>query len=229
VTPREASADRAQSYRSGFTLLELLVVISLFAMMSLALMGSLRLGSRVWEQGAAAGQRTDDLRIAAEFLNASLSNAYPLLDRSDPSRPMLRFSGEAKALHYLAPMPQVLEGAGLARIDLRLGRGGAGAGKLIIDLRRELAFADAAPWPPNLLLDGVEDIDIAYFGAAERGQAPDWQDHWQSAIALPQLIRIRVTFPPGDKRSWPELVVAPRISAEATCSFDPLTQDCRGR
>lgn len=216
-------------YRSGFTLLELLVVIGLLAVLSLTLMGSLRLGGRVWEHSASVPEPSDDLRLAAQFLTNSLINAYPLLDRSDSLHPMLRFSGEAKAVRYMAPMPQVLGSAGLAQIEVRLERGAAGTGTLLIELHRELAFADAAPWPPTLLLDRVQDIDIAYFGAMERGQAPDWRDHWQSAVALPQLVRIRVAFPPGDERVWPELIIAPRVSMEATCSYDALIQDCRGR
>jgi prepilin-type N-terminal cleavage/methylation domain-containing protein len=97
---------------SGFTLLELLVVIGLLAVLSLTLMGSLRLGGRVWEHTASARAPSDDLRLTAQFLTNSLSNAYPLLDRSDSLHPMLRFSGDAKAVRYLAPLPQVLGAAG---------------------------------------------------------------------------------------------------------------------
>jgi general secretion pathway protein J len=213
----------------GFTLLEVLVTIALLSLLALMLMSGLRFGGRAWERSAAQDRHIDDVRIAAGFLRTSIGQAYPLLDQGDATRPQISFSGEAKAVHYLAPMPQVLGSAGMARVDLHLERSTAGSSRLIIDLQRELAFPDAAPWPSTLLLDQVQDIDIAYFGAAERGQDPAWQDHWEGAMALPELVRIRVTFPPGDGRVWPDLVIAPRLVAEATCSYDPLTQNCRGR
>jgi general secretion pathway protein J len=229
VTVHGTPENRANQHCRGFTLLELLVTLTLLSMLALMLMGGLRLGGRVWERTTAEDQRTEDVRIAADFLRASVAEAYPLLDRSDATHPKLSFGGEPKALHYLAPMPLVLDAAGMARIDLHLERGTAGTGRLFIDLRRELAIADAAPLSSTLLLDQVQDLDIAYFGAAERGKAPEWQDHWESAVALPELVRVRIAFPPGDKRIWPDLLIAPRIAVEATCAYDPLTLDCRGR
>jgi general secretion pathway protein J len=215
--------------RPGFTLLELLIAITLLAMLSVMLMGGLRLGTRVWERSAAVGERVDDLRIAGDFLQASLGAAYPLLDLTDPTNPVLRFSGERDGLRYLAPMPEALGAAGMAQVDLRLVRGADGAGNLVIDVRHELAFADAAPLPTSLLLEGVQSVEIGYYGAEERGQKVEWRDAWHSKTWLPQLIRIRVTFPVGDERAWPELMVAPRVMVEATCRYDALRQDCLGR
>jgi general secretion pathway protein J len=46
---------------------------------------------------------------------------------------------------------------------------------------------------------------------------------------MPQLLRIQVRFTEGDSRTWPDLVIAPRITADVGCVYDQLTQQCRGR
>ena len=67
-------------------------------------------------------------------------------------------------------------------------------------------------------------------GAADpAGGAPDWQSDWSGRRALPDLIRIRIGFPAGSNRYWPDLVVAPRITVDAGCAYDPLTYHCKGR
>jgi hypothetical protein len=73
------------------------------------------------------------------------------------------------------------------------------------------------------VLRHVQGIAIAYLPA--KG---GWQDGWRNQPALPALIRIRVTFPKGDGRTWPELFIAPRISADADCTYDQSTKLCRG-
>jgi hypothetical protein len=40
---------------------------------------------------------------------------------------------------------------------------------------------------------------------------PDCLDNWDGLLGLAQLIRVRVSFAPGDRRRWPDLVVAPRL------------------
>ena len=55
------------------------------------------------------------------------------------------------------------------------------------------------------LLTGVEKLEIAYWRSA-------WQSRWQSD-GLPGLVRIRIVFPPGGTRHWPDIVIAPRREA----------------
>ena len=61
-----------------------------------------------------------------------------------------------------------------------------------------------APPPPHreTLLDDVDAINLDYWdGSAWRGQ---WKE-----TAPPSLIRIRIVFPEGDPRRWPDIVAAP--------------------
>jgi hypothetical protein len=43
----------------------------------------------------------------------------------------------------------------------------------------------------------------------------EWRESWDGADGLPALIALEVVFPAGDPRSWPELMVAPRLAATA--------------
>ena len=79
------------------------------------------------------------------------------------------------------------------------------------------------------LIANVESVELAYFGKDRSDKAPVWHDQWKDQIALPQLVRVRVRFPSGDPRPWPDLVVAPRIAADVGCTYDPLSKLCRGR
>jgi len=81
----------------------------------------------------------------------------------------------------------------------------------------------------NSLLTDIEHLELSYFGRAPSGDAAQWHRNWSQQSSLPQLVRIQVRFHAGDTRLWPELLVAPRISADVTCTYDTLTKRCRGR
>jgi general secretion pathway protein J len=214
--------------QGGFTLLEMLIAITLLAMLSVMLLGGMRLGGRVWERSVKEIDQTDETRIARDFIRAALAGAYPQLDKSDPTHPVIGFIGEATSLRFLAPMPQALGSAGFAQMSLYVEEAGD-TRRLILGLRPELAFEDAKSPSPSVLLSKMQTVEFSYFGAEEAGKAPVWQDHWKSAIALPKLIRLRVTFAEGDTRPWPDLVVATRIQVGADCSYDPAIKACKGR
>ena len=63
----------------------------------------------------------------------------------------------------------------------------------------------------RVLLDGIADLEISYFGAERRGDPAVWHRRWLNSAALPALVRIEVAFEDGDRRLWPELTVATRI------------------
>ena len=68
---------------------------------------------------------------------------------------------------------------------------------------RHVKAANAAPAPHReILLDDVDAIDLDYWGDNA------WHAQWKE-VAPPALIRIRIVFPGGDPRRWPDIVEAP--------------------
>ena len=72
-------------------------------------------------------------------------------------------------------------------------------------------------------------MSFSYFGKRRVDKAPAWHDAWAAEPALPLLVSLKVRFRSGDTRLWPDLVIAPRITADVGCVHDPLTKRCRGR
>ena len=66
-----------------------------------------------------------------------------------------------------------------------------------------------------VLMDGIAGGRIDYFGAIRPQDPEEWQDRWEDMPGLPLLVRMTVTFPDGDSRIWPELVVAPIVASPA--------------
>jgi hypothetical protein len=57
----------------------------------------------------------------------------------------------------------------------------------------------------TILLEGVSDLKISYFGSEEPGDDPEWHNRWENPQERPALIRIGLTLKDND---WPELMVA---------------------
>jgi hypothetical protein len=79
------------------------------------------------------------------------------------------------------------------------------------------------------LLNHVEQMRFAYYGARKGSDVPAWHSQWSGEMAPPRLVRIDVERSSRADGEWPPLYIAPRIDIDATCVFDPLTGGCRGR
>jgi general secretion pathway protein J len=60
----------------------------------------------------------------------------------------------------------------------------------------------------RVLIERVASLEIGYFGPENPNATAVWWQQWQQQRALPRLVRVRVGFPPGDPRIWPELIIA---------------------
>lgn len=61
-----------------------------------------------------------------------------------------------------------------------------------------------------VLIEGIADVRISYFGQSQSAEEPPrWHDRWEAMPLPPALVSVRIAFPPGDRRFWPDLVVAP--------------------
>ena len=80
--------------------------------------------------------------------------------------------------------------------------------RLVLLHRPRLHAIRLVPAPPMTeteLLRGVQGVEASYW---PHGTTPRWLPSWNQA-ALPALVRLRIVFPPGDRRRWPDMVVAP--------------------
>lgn len=200
---------------AGFTLVELLVAITLFALMTTVLVGGFRFGARVWESSDAGAGSVLDNNSAYTFTRRMLASALPLID-SEPiaEEAYVAFAGSPTTVSFVAPAPAQAFPGGLYQISLSLVPAERGV-SLVMQVRPfQPRLASAATLQSErsvVLVQGAGAGEFRYFGADAANPRRSWQSDWQQRNVLPALIAVRMRFPPGDRRLWPDLLVAPVV------------------
>jgi general secretion pathway protein J len=212
---------------AGFTLLELLVAMTLLGLLTMVLFGGLRFGVKAWERVQTHDEGTDEIRLARNFLRRVLERAYPYFVVIDPLHAEIDFAGNESSIALLSPSPDALDLPGRSRFLIARGTIN-GSAVLAVSIRHELAAPDTPAAEKEILLDGLTALNFSYYGRNSANAPPDWQQSWSGKTRLPDLIRIRARFN-STAKVWPDLIVVPRINADVGCLYDVLTNYCRGR
>jgi general secretion pathway protein J len=225
---------RPRGAQRGFTLIELMVALALFAILSGILFGSLRLAGRSTDAGEEKAQASSGMRLASDYLREQLTSQHPQRMRKMLEFPLL-FGGTAEELRYAATLPGRVGLGGMWYYKLSLS---AAPGKetTALVLERVMPDLDGASMPAfgeaerSVLADDIKSLKISYFGrdrGASLDQAPTWRNTWDNTQLLPILVQIEVTPRKGDP--WPPIVVAPRAAPEAGCrAWDTVRVQCAG-
>lgn len=187
----------------GFTLLEVLVALVVLGLLLATLAQGMNVGLRAFS----TGQR---VATAADALEATDLAVRQIIARATPADPLTRdraFTGAPHGMAFTTTLPQGLGTAVPEEADVSLQLVG-GTRLALRWLPHHRYWIKGAPAPQTVpLLDGVERLDLAYFQPAANGRGGRWLADWTS-LDLPPLVRIRVVFPEGDPRHWPDIVVA---------------------
>jgi general secretion pathway protein J len=198
----------------GFALVELLVAMTLLALLMALLFAGVRLGQRAWEVSDAWADRLDRLGVLENFLRTQLSEVQAAARRTPSGGQIVLFEGEPGSLSFVAPMFAPLAVGGLYLVTLS-SAGNSTAKRLTLSWRPYgppgSIPAGREPGGPVTLLDAVTEIDFAYGGPPGAGQPLQWSERWSGADHLPSLVRLRLGGVGAAKRNWPDLVVALRM------------------
>ncbi len=226
----------------GFTLIEILLVMTLMAVMMGMIYASLNIGVRAWDAGDARVAEASDWRLVERFMRRELGQIFPTRWRAVP-QPYIAFEGTKTYLRYVTALNleatlQNNAAGGLQWAELALADGG------ILQLNRQPfdvtaqnfdplvapsrdQLTTATPAPPVRLMDNVTGFEIAYFGAETDLAEPTWREEWRDLARLPTLIRIKVETSRG--RDAPEMVFALKVGEEAGCLSTNFTRQCGPR
>ena len=209
------AGPRARLRQAGFTLVELMIALTLLTMLMTILFGALRHASRALDAGDEANDRANDVLLVHDWLRRELAQAQPLLVRDRNGAARIAFSGRAETLGFVAPLPAHLGGGGLHWIEFGL-EDSADALQLVLS---ERPFAPGSEFRESsgrrVLADDLTTAGFSYFGAPEGAEEPIWQSDWLDRDALPLLIQLRME-PSDDRFAWPALMIEPKVDGVRT-------------
>ena len=200
----------------GFTLMELLVAMTLLGILMTALFGSLRLGTRVWEASDRVLKSEGQVMPIRSFLKDRLEQTMPVVLLLQDGEREIVFAGEPSALRLASTMSESV-GFGPYIIEFLPTPGDKGS-DLSIRWRLVAGVDDdesdeGGAIGRRVLIQDVETVSLGYFGVKEAEAVATWHGTWQGEEHLPDLIRIELGFEPGSERRWPPLIVSPKVDA----------------
>ena len=223
----EKHGDAVVRLDEGFTLLEMLVALILFGILSLTLTGTLRFGIRAWEATASESLTTVEESAVHQFLARTIERAQPYSENDGKS---VRFDGRRDSLSFVAPLPAHLATKGLHQIVIKSEPSKSGQDLTL----SHTVFRPEANAPrtartnkKTILVQGAKGIRFDYFNGYAEGQSERWQSAWRHREKLPDLVRLQITLEPSGEGKWLDLVVAPIVRLEARCLYDRRRNNCR--
>jgi len=196
--------------KSGFTLLEMLVVLVVLGFLMVGLTQGVRAGLTMWGAQARRVSETADLDAGARVLRRLLSRISLLsaggifLGASSTEK----FEALPDSLVFVGDLPTGFGTTRRADITLDLHEG-----RLVLRWTPRRHELSTAPPPEPIvteLIRGVERLDLAYWGSPSPGEPAGWQSQWDRRDKIPEIIRVRLGFASGDRRRWPDLIAAPQ-------------------
>jgi general secretion pathway protein J len=183
--------------------------------MSLVIIEGLRFGGRVYAQVAKVDEADWTVLVAQRFLRRLLESTYPF----SPERAggtVFGLVGTATRLSFSASVSRIQGPGSFNHYDLFIAADRAHGHRqnLLLTWRVDRAVQEER----EVLVENVARAEWDYFDVP-CGAPAAWRTTWQGRHELPALVRVRVVFPEGDPRQWPDLIVAPRVTDDAAFSL----------
>lgn len=211
LSKRSAPLRQRKTSSGGFTLMEVLVVMSLLSLVMLAMGSALRTTAQTEERVDQRLQRTDEMRVADGFLRGILGRvaARKVAMPVEPGASQFIFSGQAHQITWVGVMPARYGAGGRHHLRLQVQDTAAAQQALVLQYTPWLDDALPPDWSQadsHVLVRGVTAFAMQFEDALP--EPPVWTPQWALADRLPQRVLLSVQTDAGD---WPAIVVALRL------------------
>jgi prepilin-type N-terminal cleavage/methylation domain-containing protein len=193
---------RRDNNRRGLTLIEVILAMTIFALIASLLYGALYLSRRAAVKGVLSAETSQRERMLGSFLGGYVRSAFPY--RVSAQDPSIFFYGEENRLTFVSAVSRGLGGRGLAKVTVQWD--GQRGDPLTLEEEMPVRFAEQQEGlgyrNQVVLYPAVDGLQIEYLPA--EGDEADWVERWDGAEkkSLPRAIRVRLRAAGGEKKQW---------------------------
>lgn len=191
----------------GFTLIEVMLAITLVSMIMALAYGGFRASVRATNSGEALIEETNQLRVTHQFVRRQLSLAQPLIiEEGEEEGIQVRFEGESDRVRFVAPMPGYLSFGGAYVQQFSLERGSNGM-ELVFYYAMLNGYepGEIEQFDGIVLMDGLQSGSFLYLGIDEEDQTTYWTDYWEDVDMLPLSVVLEIDLNRANGLVWPDL------------------------
>ena len=196
--------DRPQT---GFTLIEVMLAMTIFALMSTVLYGVFSLSHSAVEKSQRSFERNQKLRAVDELVGSYIRSAYPY--RSSPQGSTILFVGEQADLTFVSSFSLAMGGRGMAKVHLFWEGNENRAGVLRLEEEipvrvpsEEDSEKDQGISNGMVIREGVKEVRITYLDP--QSDAEKWEERWDAGERnmLPRAVRLNYLTEEGREVQW---------------------------
>ena len=220
------------SRAQGFTLVELLLAMTLMSMLLALAYGGLRASTRAVDRGQTVLEDSGRIRMAHQFIRKQINQMIPLVfeENEDQSERSV-FQGDSQKIRFVAPMPGYLGFGGPQVQELAIVRGDEGY-QLVFShaLLQEFEEQHLYEREPIVLLSQIDRAEFNFLGLDEYSELLPWTGNWTDEEHLPEAVSLSIEFDEDVYIQWPLLTAAVRIHSAGLTDLNPnILKDNRPR
>ena len=207
MTNRSAFDDTQNGSRAGFTLVEVMLALTIFALMTVVLYGAFSLGHSAVEKTQKSFEKNQKLRAVDEIVGSYIRSAYPY--RATPQGAPILFAGEGSELTFVSSFSLAMGGRGMAKVRLFWEGDENRPGLLRLEEEipvRVLSEEDGEPHEGInnglVIREGVKGLRITYLDP--QSDEEKWEEGWDAKERnmLPRAIRLNYFTEEGREIQW---------------------------
>lgn len=210
----------------GFTLVELLLAITLLSILLALAYGGLHATTQATDRGQTILEESGKLRMAHQFVHKQLNQAIPLAfnqedgKTTEGDKPEI-FDGTSTSIRFVGPMPGYLGFGGPQVQQLSIVSGEHGL-ELVLEQAPVQGFEESrlAERAPISLIDHIASAEFSFLARDEDGELLPWSPVWEATDTLPLAISLDIEFEKGSYTDWPLLVAAIKIDSSVVDGVD---------
>jgi len=199
--------------QQGFTLIEVLIAMTLLSIMVVLLFTSLKICAQSWEQGESKITEVNEVAVVYNFFQQHLASSKPVWNdfSGEEGVKTFAFQGARQTLQFVTAFPDSVGRKGLQQFSLSLQQQD-GDSVIKVGLSPFLPLAEGEQWHQDevVLVKHVTRFELSYFGAEPGNDDIRWQTEWVEKEIQPRLVKVSIELDNGI--DWPDLIIDLKIT-----------------